>query len=199
MSSAMVSCPGVERRPHGRTLAAQPGAAGTPAGSLVAPGAREAVGSRAPRRDRAADRRLRQEAAGGVVLLLGAAAALAWANAAHAACTGFWGRRLGVGALGLELDLRYWVNDALMRAVDRRAGRVTARSGWAGAAREPASLQERIWRTGVRGNRVLIGPGTGTCHPRAHGDRRSSAQLRAATDAGDVADHRPRAGARCLT
>lgn len=57
---------------------------------------------------------LRQEAAGGVVLLLGAVAALVWANAVPAGYTAFWDRQLGVGALGLELDLRYWVNDALM-------------------------------------------------------------------------------------
>lgn len=55
---------------------------------------------------------LHDEAVGGVALLLGVVAALLWANLDTAGYEGFWQRDAGV--LGLHLDLRHWVNDALM-------------------------------------------------------------------------------------
>jgi NhaA family Na+:H+ antiporter len=59
---------------------------------------------------------LHDEAAGGVALLVATAAALAWANAAGGGYEALWGHALDVGAGGrtLRLDLRHWINDALM-------------------------------------------------------------------------------------
>ncbi|MHB8514365.1 MAG: Na+/H+ antiporter NhaA [Dehalococcoidia bacterium] len=60
---------------------------------------------------------LRTETAGGVLLLLAAAAALAWANTPFASSYGdFWGAHLraGVNSIAIDLSLRGWVNDALM-------------------------------------------------------------------------------------
>ena len=59
---------------------------------------------------------LRDEAAGGVVLLAAAVAALVWANAAGDGYAGFWAREASVGAgtVAIREDLRHWVNDALM-------------------------------------------------------------------------------------
>jgi NhaA family Na+:H+ antiporter len=55
------------------------------------------------------------EALGGVVLLLGAVAALVWANVGDSYET-LWRSELtiGVGDLAIEEDLRHWVNDGLM-------------------------------------------------------------------------------------
>jgi NhaA family Na+:H+ antiporter len=56
------------------------------------------------------------EAAGGVALLVATAAALVWANAGAGSYESLWGRALDVGAgdLALRLDLRHWIDDALM-------------------------------------------------------------------------------------
>jgi NhaA family Na+:H+ antiporter len=59
---------------------------------------------------------LREEAAGGVALVLAAAAALVWANASAESYGSFWDNELtvGVGSLAISEDLKHWVNDALM-------------------------------------------------------------------------------------
>ena len=60
---------------------------------------------------------LRDEAAGGVVLLLATAAALVWANGPGGETYGsFWDRELtvGLGQLAITEDLQHWVNDGLM-------------------------------------------------------------------------------------
>jgi NhaA family Na+:H+ antiporter len=55
---------------------------------------------------------LHDEAVGGVALLVGVVVALIWANLDGSGYEDVWHRRLDV--LGLHLDLRHWVNDALM-------------------------------------------------------------------------------------
>jgi Na+:H+ antiporter, NhaA family len=60
---------------------------------------------------------LREEAAGGIVLMAAAALALAWANSPwQAAYAGLWETQLAVqlGRFTIEGDLRHWVNDGLM-------------------------------------------------------------------------------------
>jgi NhaA family Na+:H+ antiporter len=60
---------------------------------------------------------LHEEAVAGIVLLAATVVALAWANSpAGDGYAGFWERELaiGTGDWGLRLDLRHWVNDALM-------------------------------------------------------------------------------------
>jgi Na+:H+ antiporter, NhaA family len=60
---------------------------------------------------------LRDEAAGGVVLMVAAGVALGWANSPwSAAYAALWETRLAVelGRFGIEADLRHWVNDGLM-------------------------------------------------------------------------------------
>jgi Na+:H+ antiporter, NhaA family len=60
---------------------------------------------------------LREEAAGGVVLLGAAVVALVWANSPERdAYASLWETevRLGIGSAAIEEDLRHWVNDALM-------------------------------------------------------------------------------------
>jgi NhaA family Na+:H+ antiporter len=56
------------------------------------------------------------EAASGIVLLLGAAAALVWANTDSAGYTSWWHHQLtiGPGDLAITESLVHWVNDALM-------------------------------------------------------------------------------------
>jgi NhaA family Na+:H+ antiporter len=56
------------------------------------------------------------EAAGGIVLVVAAAAALVWANANPAGYSGWWHRELTIGPGGLAIteSLVHWVNDALM-------------------------------------------------------------------------------------
>jgi NhaA family Na+:H+ antiporter len=56
------------------------------------------------------------EAASGIVLLLGAAAALVWVNTDTAGYTSFWHQQLtiGPGDLAITSSLVHWVNDALM-------------------------------------------------------------------------------------
>ena len=51
---------------------------------------------------------LREEAAGGIAVLVGTLFALAWANGWGEGYEAFWHRELG------PLDLHHWVNDALM-------------------------------------------------------------------------------------
>jgi NhaA family Na+:H+ antiporter len=60
---------------------------------------------------------LREEAAGGMVLMAAAAVALAWANSPwRAAYDALWATPLGfqLGRLALHTDLRHWVNEGLM-------------------------------------------------------------------------------------
>jgi NhaA family Na+:H+ antiporter len=60
---------------------------------------------------------LREEAAGGIVLMAAAALALAWANSPwQGGYTGLWETRLAVqlGRFTLQADLRHWVNEGLM-------------------------------------------------------------------------------------
>ena len=60
---------------------------------------------------------LREEAAGGVVLMAAAALALGWANSPwRAAYTALWQTPLAVqlGRFAIEVDLRHWVSDGLM-------------------------------------------------------------------------------------
>ena len=60
---------------------------------------------------------LRDEAAGGVVLVLGALAAVVWANSPVSdSYTSFWGHylTLGWGPVALTENLQHWVNDGLM-------------------------------------------------------------------------------------
>jgi NhaA family Na+:H+ antiporter len=60
---------------------------------------------------------LREEAAGGVVLMAAAALALVWANSPwRGAYDALWETRLAVplGRSGIEADLRHWVSDGLM-------------------------------------------------------------------------------------
>lgn len=59
---------------------------------------------------------LHDEAAGGLALVLATVAALTWANTAGDGYTATWEHtlRVGIGELALNLDLRHWVNDALM-------------------------------------------------------------------------------------
>jgi NhaA family Na+:H+ antiporter len=60
---------------------------------------------------------LREEAAGGIVLMAAAALALGWANSPwQAAYTVLWQTPLAVqvGRFGIEADLRHWVSDGLM-------------------------------------------------------------------------------------
>ena len=55
---------------------------------------------------------LHDEAVGGVALLIGAVAALVWANVSLAGYEAFWHTSADVA--GLHLDLRHWINDGLM-------------------------------------------------------------------------------------
>ena len=60
---------------------------------------------------------LREEAAGGVVLMAAAVVALVWANSPwRAAYAALWETSLAiqVGRFGIEADLHHWVNDGLM-------------------------------------------------------------------------------------
>ena len=59
---------------------------------------------------------LHDEAAGGIALAVATVAALLWANTAGDEYAAAWAHvlRLGSGGLALDLDLRHWVNDALM-------------------------------------------------------------------------------------
>jgi NhaA family Na+:H+ antiporter len=59
---------------------------------------------------------LHDEAAGGIALAVATVIALVWANTAPDGYASLWEHVLNVGAgdLALRLDLRHWVNDALM-------------------------------------------------------------------------------------
>jgi NhaA family Na+:H+ antiporter len=59
---------------------------------------------------------LHDEAAGGIALAVATVTALLWANTAGDGYAAAWAHvlRVGTGDLALELDLRHWVNDALM-------------------------------------------------------------------------------------
>jgi Na+:H+ antiporter, NhaA family len=69
------------------------------------------------RLSRAARAFLETEAAGGIVLMAAASAALIWANSPwHGSYEELWHTELAVkvGTVGIAEDLRHWVNDALM-------------------------------------------------------------------------------------
>ena len=59
---------------------------------------------------------LHEEAAGGVVLLVATVVALGWANVASDGYESLWHHKLDLSVAGfsLDVDLRHWVNDALM-------------------------------------------------------------------------------------
>jgi Na+/H+ antiporter NhaA len=69
-------------------------------------------------RDRAAPLRefLRTEAASALILVAGILAAIVWANVSDASYESFWHTRcyLGVGSVGIDQDLRDWLNSGLM-------------------------------------------------------------------------------------
>jgi NhaA family Na+:H+ antiporter len=98
---------------------------------------------------------LREEAAGGVVLLAAAVVALVWANSpARDAYDSLWTTdlQLGIGSAAIEEDLRHWINDGLMALFffvvgleikrelavgelsDRRAAALPALAAFGGAA-----------------------------------------------------------------
>jgi NhaA family Na+:H+ antiporter len=98
---------------------------------------------------------LRDEAAGGLVLLAAAAIALLWANSpARDAYDSLWTTdlKLGIGSAAIEEDLRHWINDGLMAVFffvvgleikrelavgelsDRRAAALPALAAFGGAA-----------------------------------------------------------------
>jgi len=55
---------------------------------------------------------LHDEVVGGVALLIGAVAALVWANVSPGGYESFWHTSADVA--GLHLDLRHWINDGLL-------------------------------------------------------------------------------------
>ncbi|MDX6718047.1 MAG: Na+:H+ antiporter, NhaA family [Solirubrobacteraceae bacterium] len=57
---------------------------------------------------------LHDEAAGGVALLVATTVALAWANVAGGGYESLWGHALDLAGGDLRMDLRHWINDALM-------------------------------------------------------------------------------------
>ncbi|OBK88591.1 Na+/H+ antiporter NhaA [Mycolicibacter sinensis] len=59
-------------------------------------------------------RALSSQLAPGSALLVATAAALVWANFADQTYTSWWGMQFGWPRLGLHMDARHWVNDALM-------------------------------------------------------------------------------------
>ena len=69
-------------------------------------------------RDRAAPLRefVRTEAASALILVAGIVVALVWANASDASYESFWHTRfyLGIGPMGIDQDLREWLNSGLM-------------------------------------------------------------------------------------
>ncbi len=69
-------------------------------------------------RDRAAPLRefVRTEAASALILVAGIVVALVWANASDASYESFWHTRfyLGIGSMGINQDLREWLNSGLM-------------------------------------------------------------------------------------
>ena len=80
--------------------------------STLAPSA--LPGRRLPR---AVQHFLHTESAGGIVLLVGALAALAWANSPwQSSYEALWTTELALelGRFSLSEDLRHWVNDGLM-------------------------------------------------------------------------------------
>jgi NhaA family Na+:H+ antiporter len=81
---------------------------------------------------------LHDEAAGGVALLVATVAALVWANAGPDAYASVWDHALtvGGGSASLRLDLRHWVNDALMAIFFFVVGLEVKRELAVGALRE---------------------------------------------------------------
>jgi NhaA family Na+:H+ antiporter len=95
--------------------------------------------NRALRRIRPLPDFLYTEAAGGVVLLVAIATALAWANASPASYDDFWTRTFTIGfpEHHLSLTLREWVNDALMAVFFFVVGLEIKRELVEGELREP--------------------------------------------------------------
>jgi NhaA family Na+:H+ antiporter len=81
---------------------------------------------------------LHDEAAGGVALLVATVAALVWANVGPDGYASVWDHALAVGGgdLELRLDLRHWVNDALMAIFFFVVGLEVKRELAVGALRE---------------------------------------------------------------
>ena len=83
---------------------------------------------------------LHDEAAGGVVLLVAAIAALVWANSPGGdAYFDLWHTKLslGIGDASLDLDLQHWVNDGLMALFFFVVGLEIKRELVAGELRDP--------------------------------------------------------------
>jgi len=82
---------------------------------------------------------LRIEAAGGLLMLVGAVAALVWFNVAAASYESFWHTEvaIGVGTFHLELTLHDWVNDALMALFFFVVGMEIKREMVSGELRDP--------------------------------------------------------------
>jgi NhaA family Na+:H+ antiporter len=83
------------------------------------------------------------EASGGILLLLAAAAALAWANSPwRASYEALWTTTLGfdLGGFGVAEDLRHWVNDGLMALFFFVVGLEIKRELTTGELRSPRSV-----------------------------------------------------------
>jgi len=79
---------------------------------------------------------LRDETAGGVVLLIAAVAAVVWANVAPSSYADVWHTHVHVG---LDLSLEHWVNDGLMAIFFFVAGLEIKRELVTGELRDPRS------------------------------------------------------------
>ena len=83
------------------------------------------------------------EASGGILLLLAAVAALAWANSPwRASYEALWTTtlRIDVGGFGVAEDLRHWVNDGLMALFFFVVGLEIKRELTTGELRSPRSV-----------------------------------------------------------
>lgn len=82
---------------------------------------------------------LRDERTGGVLLLIGAAVALVWANAAPASYTAVAGTVVGPAALHLDLTLAHWASDGLLAIFFFVVGLELKRELVVGELRRPAT------------------------------------------------------------
>jgi NhaA family Na+:H+ antiporter len=82
------------------------------------------------------------EALGGLVLLVGAVAALVWANAATGSYADFWHHHLsvGVGDASIDLSFQHWVNDGLMTVFFFVVGLEIKREVVRGELRDPRTV-----------------------------------------------------------
>lgn len=85
---------------------------------------------------------LANEAGGAALLLLATVGALVWANIPGGGYEAFWQTRtlLQVGPLGLELDLRHWINDAGMALFFLVVGLEISREAVVGDLRNPRTV-----------------------------------------------------------